>query len=156
MKIFDTTAVIAFLSEMRCPEGLVSISNNYKILIPKGVADEIKKPPGKEVLLDLIKRGVVKIAVVDQSRVSQMLNEHPQLHRGECEAVLLARSQVDRKKVCVISDDSKARKTFHTLDFKWTEELLAIMRRKGMLDERTYNLKNDRLQKSAFYCRKRT
>ena len=56
MKIFDATAVIAFLSEMQCPEGLAKLSNNYEILIPKGVADEIKKPSGKKMLLDLVKR----------------------------------------------------------------------------------------------------
>lgn len=155
MKIFDATAVIAFLSEMQCPEGLVKLSNSHEILIPKGVADEIKRPPGKEMLLDLYRQGVVKIVIVDQPRVSQMSKEYPQLHRGECEAVLLAQSQVDRKTACVVSDDSKARKVFHTLDFKWTEELLAIMRKRGMLDEHTYNIKNNRLQKSPFYCRRK-
>lgn len=155
MKIFDATAVIAFLSEMQCPEGLVKLSSNHKILIPKGVADEIKKPPGKEMLLDLHKQGVVKIVIVDQSMVSQMSKEYPQLHRGECEAVLLAQSQAGRKAACVVSDDSKARKIFHTLDFKWTEELLEIMRKRGMLDEHTYNIKNDRLQNSTFYCRRK-
>lgn len=156
MKILDATAVIAFLSEMQCPDGLIKLSHSCEILIPKGVADEIRRPPGKRMLRDLHDQGVVKIVIVDQAMVSQMSKEYPQLHRGECEAVLLAQLQADGKKACVVSDDSKARKVFYTLEFKWTEELLDIMRKKGMLDERTYNLKNSRLQNSAFYCRKRT
>lgn len=156
MKILDATAVIAFLSEMQCPEGLIKLSNSCEILIPRGVADEIRKPPGKMMLRDLYDRGVVKIVIVDQVMASQMSKEYPQLHRGECEAVLLAQLHADRKKTYVVSDDSKARKIFHTLEFKWTEELLATMRKKGILDERTYNIKNSKLQNSTFYCRKRT
>ena len=30
------------------PEGLVKLSKHYKIVIPRGVADEITKSPGKE------------------------------------------------------------------------------------------------------------
>ena len=41
MKIFDATAIIAFLSEMECPEGLELLSEHYKLIIPQGVADEI-------------------------------------------------------------------------------------------------------------------
>ena len=35
MKIFDATTVIAFLSEMDCPEGIVLLSKHHKIIIPE-------------------------------------------------------------------------------------------------------------------------
>lgn len=154
MKIFDATTVIAFLSEMRCPEGLVKLSNRYKILIPQGVADEITKSPGKEMLQRLDKQGVVNIKKVDPEKISLMSKEYPQLHRGECEAVLLAQSCKGIKKVCIVSDDSKARKIFSTLNFKWTEELLTVMKREGVFDIDTYNIKKLKLKNSPFYNRK--
>ena len=154
MKIMDATAVIAFLSEMKCPEGLVKLSDNHEILIPKGVADEIKKPPGREMLLNLHRRKIVKIVNVDQSKLSHMTKKYPQLHKGECEAVLLAQLHEKVEEMCVVSDDSKARKIFHNLNFKWTEQLLTIMKSNGILDEHTYNIKKQRLQNSPFYGRR--
>ena len=60
MKIFDATAVIALLNEMDYPEGMVKLSKHYKVIIPKGVAGEIKKSPGRERLYDLVKQGAVQ------------------------------------------------------------------------------------------------
>ena len=68
MKIFDATTVIAFLSEMDCPEGITMLSKHYKIIIPEGVASEVRKPPGKERLKDLVKQKAVEIVKIDQSK----------------------------------------------------------------------------------------
>ena len=106
-------------------------------------------------LQELIRQGTVKIVTVDQSKISQITREFPQLHRGECEAILFVQSQKFQSKVCLVSDDSKARKLFRMLNFKWTEELLDIMKRNGILDEHTHATKRQRLQNSAFYSRKR-
>ncbi len=61
MKIFDATAVIAFLNDMNYSDGIMELSKHYEIIIPKGVADEIKKSPGKEMLQDLVKQKAIKI-----------------------------------------------------------------------------------------------
>lgn len=156
MKILDATTIIAFLSDMKCPDGFTKLSTSHEIIIPKGVADEIKKQPGRDMLRELTIQGTVKIVTVDQSKVSQITREYPQLHRGECEAIVFAQSQEFQSKVCLVSDDSKARKLFYRLHFKWTEELLDIMKRSGMLDAHTYALKRQRLQNSAFYSMKKT
>ena len=63
MKILDATAVIAFLSEMKCPEAIIELSKRTKIIVPEGVAHEIVRPPGKETLLDLAKRGIVETLI---------------------------------------------------------------------------------------------
>ena len=81
MNILDATAVIAFLSEMRCPEGIIELSKQTRVIVPEGVAREIVRSPGKETLRDLSTRGIVEIAKVDQARVCRILDEHPQLHK---------------------------------------------------------------------------
>ncbi len=153
MKIFDATAVIAFLSDMNYPEGLEQLSKYYEIIIPQGVADEITKSPGKEILQDFAKRKVVQIVNVDPEKVTQVQNENPQLHQGECEAIVCAQTYTGEKKICIVSDDSKARKIFQMLNFEWSERLLDIMKEKGIIDSYTHSSKIDKLKKSAFYSR---
>lgn len=155
MKIFDATAVIAFLVEMKCADSLEALSKHYEIIIPEGVADEIKKSPGKEILQNLEKHKVVKIVKVDQQIATQITNGHPQLHQGECEAIACAQTYRGEKKVCIVSDDSKARKIFQKLNFKWTERLLDIMKEKGIIDSEKYASKINLLQNSPFYSRSR-
>lgn len=153
MKIFDATAVIAFLSEMECPDSLVTLSKHYELIIPEGVAAEIKKQPGKGYLQNLAKRRVIQIVQVDQNLVKKIQNEHPQLHQGECEAIAYVESYSGSKKIYIISDDSKARKIFQKLNFKWTEQLLDIMKKKGLIDPSIYAEKMKKLANSPFYSR---
>lgn len=155
MKIFDATAVIAFLSEMNCPDSMECLSKHYELIIPEGVASEIKKQPGKGHLQNLSKQGIVKIIRVDQNIVNRIQNEHPQLHQGECEAIAFVESYKGGKKACIVSDDTKARKIFQKLNFKWTERLLDIMKEKGMIDNSDYDKKREKLSESPFYSRSR-
>jgi len=155
MKIFDATAVIAFLSEMRCPDGLEKLSRHYEIIIPEGVVGEITRSPGKEVLQDLANRKVVKIVKVDQQATSKVMNAYPQLHLGECEVITYAQTYAGEKKTCIVSDDSKARKIFQKLNFKWTERLLDIMKEKGIIDPKEHEAKTKLLENSPFYSRNR-
>jgi len=41
MKIFDATAVIAFLKDMDYSEGITKLSEHYEIVIPESVVDEM-------------------------------------------------------------------------------------------------------------------
>lgn len=134
MKIFDATTIIAFLSEMDCPEGIITLSKHHKIIIPEAVAGEIKKSPGKERLRKLAEQKVVEIVKIDQTMVEQILREYPQLHKGECEAIAYMQSHFREKKDCIVSDDLKARKIFKTLNFQWTREMLDAMRAEGTID----------------------
>jgi len=156
MKIFDATAIIAFLSEMDCPDSMEVLSKHYELVVPEGVAAEIRKQPGKEHLDNLSRRGIVNIVRIDQSLVQKIQNEHPQLHRGECEAIAFVESYSGPKKICIVSDDSKARKIFQKLNFKWTERLLDIMKEKGLIDHSKYDEKTAKLAESPFYSRSRT
>ena len=107
---------------MDCPEGIIKLSKHYKIVIPKGVEAEIKKSPGRERLQDLARQNAVQIVKVNQSRVGQILKEHPQLHRGECEAIALIREYATEKS-CIVSDDSNARRIFQMLNFEGTKNI---------------------------------
>lgn len=153
MKIFDATAVIAFLSEMQCPDSLQELSKYYQLLIPHGVYAEIQKPPGKQMLEMLIKKQTIQIVEVDQNKATQLQKLYPQLGRGECEAIVLAMSSNDPSNTCILSDDSKARKIFQSINFSWTEQLLDIMKTKNMIKSEMYQIKLKRLQKSHFYSR---
>ncbi len=151
MKIFDATAVIAFLFEMEYPEGLELLSKHYKLIIPQGVVDEITKEPGKTRLEKLEEKNVVNVVKVDHDLATKIQKSYPQLHSGECEAIAYALS-TDHKN-CVVSDDLKARSFFQKLNFKWTERLLEIMKERGIIDEATHNSKIEKLEKSPFYSR---
>lgn len=155
MKILDATAVIAFLSELLCPEILEELSKYYKLMIPEGVFAEIKKPPGKEMLNTLVKKRTIQIVKVDQNKAAQLLKEHPQLHLGECEAIAFAMSHNSTSKIYILSDDSKARKIFQNFSFSWTEQLFDIMKGKGMIKSEVYDVKMKQLQNSPFYSRSR-
>lgn len=155
MKVLDATAVIAFLSEMDCPEGLEKLSKHHELIIPKGVASEIKKQPGRRRLDDLAKRDIIKIINVDQNESNRIQNLHPQLHLGECEVISYVEKYAGTKKICIVSDDSKARKLFQKLNFKWTERLLGIMKEKGIIDPIEYDEKMEKLNQSPFYSRSR-
>lgn len=155
MKIFDATALIAFLCEMDCPEGITEISKRSRIIIPEGIANEIIRPPGKDRLQDLARQEIVEIVKVDQAKTNQIMNENPQLHRGECEAIVFAQTHTKERDLCIVSDDSRARRKFQTLNFKWTGEILDTMKADGTISEDTYNLKCHRLQNSPFYPRRK-
>lgn len=135
---------------MDCPEGLVKLSKHYKILIPCGVADEIIKSPGKERLRALSDQHVVDIVNIDRSKAISIEKEHPQLHRGECEAIALY-MKIARLDSCIISDDLQVIHLFQSLNIKRTQKLLKIMKEKRIIDGMTYRSKITKLQKSSFY-----
>lgn len=153
MKIFDATAVIAFLSEMRFPEGFELLSKHYKLVIPKAVEAEIIKEPGKSYLAKLRKSKFVEVVTVDQELKQKIERSNPQLGPGECEAIAYSITVQNERKNCIISDDLKSRKLYESLNFKWTERLLEIMKEKGLIDDSTYESKTRKLQESPFYSR---
>lgn len=151
MKVFDATTLIAFLSDMRFPEGLEALSKRYKLVVPQAVADEIKKAPGRQLLRNLAKKGVVRIESVDPKIVEQIEKENPQLHKGECEVIAFAQSFDADDDVYLLSDDRLARNKFQNLNFKWTEELMNHMKARGIIDPATYDSKINELHHSPFY-----
>ena len=150
LKIFDATSLIAFLSEMNCPEALVKLSKHYKIVIPQGVANEVRKPPGKKRLQILLDQHVVDVVSVDHSKVTSIEKQHPQLHRGECEAIAFYMS-VARIDSCIVSDDLNVIKFRPPLNFKRTQKLLKVMEEEKIIDEKTHRLKIAKLKNSSFY-----
>ena len=153
MKIVDSTTLIAFLSEMNCPDGIIKLSESYEIIIPEGVVNEIKKPPGKEMLQQLIKQGAVRKVNVDQQKVHQILADYPQLHVGESEVIVFRQMYSGRERCCIVTDDRQVRKTFKEFNFKWTEEILGMMKKKGIINNKVYVSKTNKLNKSKFFSR---
>ena len=78
MKIFDATAVIAFLNDMDYSEGIIKLSKHYEIVIPEGVVGEIKRSPRKEMLQDLISLKLRVVATCNRSeKTSYSLHVEP-------------------------------------------------------------------------------
>jgi predicted nucleic acid-binding protein len=151
LKIFDATSVIAFLSEMRCPESLRELSKYYQLIIPEGVETEIQRSPGREMLQELVKENIVRIVKLQSARATQIQNEFPQLHLGECEAIALAELFQIENKIYILSDDRKARKLFPDFRFRWTEQVLDFMEKKGIIGSGVHHSKTNTLQNSSFY-----
>ena len=155
VKIFDATALIAFLSarEMDFPEGIEQLAKGYPLIAPAGVVGEITKPVQREKLDELIKHGVIKVIDADATAVEAITNNHPTLHRGESEAIAYAINCTGDEKVCILSDDLEARRRYPALRFTWTEELIGKMHEKSLIDGSTYTKLRDKLAKSTFYSR---
>lgn len=150
MKVFDATSLIAFLSEMNYPEGLVELSKYYKLIVPTGVALEIIKPHTKSIFNDLVSKKILLIVKVDPDHALTIQNENPQLHIGECEVIAFA-IEHSSEKAYLLSDDLKARKLFKNLNFKWTEEVMQFMKERNIIDNETYNKRIEVLKKSTFH-----
>lgn len=157
MKVFDATSLIAFLSDMKFPEGLELLSKHYCIIVPEGVAAEIKKSPSKALFKGLVDKGMVQLTKVDPAASQQIQSENPQLHLGECEVIAFALARNPGQPTAyLLSDDKVARNKFPSLNFKWTEELLKHMEKKAIIDRGTYDKKINQLRSSSFYYRGRS
>lgn len=154
MKILDASAIIAFLSEMNCPESLSKLAKYHRLLIPEGVYNEIKKPPGKHTLDRLVKEAAIKIVKPNPVDVIAIQNEHPQLHLGECEVIAFVLSYSGSEKIYILSDDLMARKKYPQFDFGWTEQLLDIMKERKWIESIIHKEKMKLLSQSPFYTRR--
>lgn len=150
MKVLDATSLIAFLVDMKFPEGLVLLSKHYEIIVPEGVDKEIKKPATRSAFEILIKNKVISVVKVNQEKALEIQRENPQLHPGECEVIAFA-IEHEGKKMNLLSDDSKARSLFKDLNFRWTQEVLSFMKDRDIISIDTYNEKLEELKNSSFY-----
>lgn len=154
MIILDATSVIAFLKEMNCPDSLEVLSKYEKLVILKGVVDEITKSPEKEILKELIKNKVISSVDAGSQLKNRIEKENIILHSGECECIAYAIMNHSNPNLSILSDDSKARKKFKNLKFTWTEDLLEKMNRDDLIDQKTFDQKTQDLSNSPFYSKK--
>lgn len=154
-KIFDTTAVIAFLHDMSCPECIVELSRHCEIFVPEEVADEVTKQPGRQRLQGLISGGVIKVVRADRAKMAQLAYDKPFLGSGERAAIAAVLARGALKGALVVSDDMRARRAFGGVRFAWTEEMLDAMMARGIIGRDTYNLRMSKLENSSFYSRGR-
>lgn len=155
-KILDASAVIAFLHDMSCPECVVELSKHCELFVPKEVADEVTKQPGKQRLQDLISGNVIKVVKTSVPKMAQLINHEFALGGGECAVIAAVLTRDALKDALVVSDDMKARKAFgRNISFMWTEELLDTMRDRGIISADVYASSARKLRNSSFYSRDR-
>lgn len=151
MKILDSTVLIAFLREMDYPEGLRTLSSAHKLLVPKAVVGEVRKPPASTRMMDLITQGILCPRDVSAERVQALRNGFLDLGQGECECVALWETVEERKSTKIVTDDKRIRKRLPGFPYVWTQELLDYMVRRRLIDGQAAKGLLGRLAASSFY-----
>jgi len=137
--LLDTSVIIAFCTECKRPYLFDKlVENHYELIIPSGVANEIKQsdktyPDFKK----LLHKKVILISEnLDENEVTAFNNKHPYLNRGETEVTLqgLKTKEKDIQYYCVI-DDRRARKVAqdNRLNLIGTVGLLEILHRGNII-----------------------
>lgn len=155
MKILDATAVIAFLSELDYPEGLVKIATRHEVLIPRAVSDEITRPSTRGRLEALIRGQAVTVVDCPSEKVGKVRAENPQLGPGECAVLVLGEESRPAAAVFLVSDDRKARQKFPQRQWVWTEQLLDYMLERSLITSPVHQALIARLERSTFYSSRR-
>lgn len=153
MKILDASSLIAFLWDLKWPDGIVRISARHEIVIPSGVASEVTRESAKAFLRDLIQNQVVRVVLCSPERVGTIRDENPQLGKGECEVLAFAETLTTAQRAYLVSDDKKARSKFPQYRWVWTEELLAYMRERALITQSDHRDLIGRLEASSFFSR---
>ena len=155
MKIFDATSAIAFLWEMDFPEGFAFLATRHRLVLPAGVASEIRRPKSRAHLAELVERGCIEIIAATPEAVGRLRDLNPSLGIGECELLALADAELSSARPFLVCDDRAARRRFPGRRYVWTEELLEYMERRGLIGKETLAMLLGRLAKSGFYSRAR-
>ena len=154
--ILDSSAVIAFLSELDNPKLLCELNKlGYILLIPNSVFREIEKGKTFSKLQKSIQNKVIALLDKNDSREIQKLKyRYPSLHDGEIEVILegikLNKSNDDY--FCVI-DETPARKIANQFNIKivYTIKLLDILEKKGIIKDKTELVR--KLKEAGFYVK---
>ncbi|AGK62249.1 putative nucleic acid-binding protein, contains PIN domain [Archaeoglobus sulfaticallidus PM70-1] len=148
MIVFNSTPLI-YLSKVNLSWIFEELEG--KKLIPKSVYFEVVVK-GKErgdidafIVEDLIKKGVIKVIDVE---VEGLLRDMKELHKGEIEALELARE----KDGIAIIDDSIAREIGEILGIKvhGSLYLVFLMLKKGKIDKKTAKSKVEEMIRKGF------
>ena len=113
MKIFDSSPIIAFYSELDDPDLLHKFAElGYGLSIPKSVFNEIETGKTSDKLKSSIACGKIKVLPsLPEEEILRFKNRYPYLGNGEIEVILwwLKLKSAVNKNYCII-DDKKARK----------------------------------------------
>jgi predicted nucleic acid-binding protein len=155
MKVFDATAVIAFLGELDYPEGLRLIATRHDVVLPMGVVREIRRDRSKKNLKGLLEQGSIRVVEASPAKIQRVRDENPALGQGECEVLAFAEDYFGDPSVFLICDDSRARNKNPNRRFVWTEELIDYMEVRGLIDSSKHTSLLEQLAKSGFFSRTR-
>ncbi len=155
MKVLDATVLIAFLHEMDFPEGLRILARAYRLIVPRGVVAEIRKPPASDRLDRLIRDRVITVMSAPAERVVSLGEAFIELGAGERECVSLFESLPRTEGDRLVTDDSRIRKRVPGSHYVWTQELLRYMCRRGLLDAESTQGLLRRLESSTFYSHRK-
>lgn len=137
--LLDTSVIIAFCTECKRPFLFQKlVEQHYILLVPSGVAHEIKQSDRTHpVFRDLVNKKVISILPnLDEKEIITFNNKHPYLNQGEIEVILwgLQEKTKGTKYNCVI-DDRRARKIvqLYQLSLVGTIGLLEILRERNSI-----------------------
>jgi len=151
MKILDATALIAFLRELDFEDGLRRLSTIHRLVVPTGVASEVKKPPASIRLASLLDEGVLVKRAAPTERVGELRTRFLDIGQGECECVALSETLAAKESLVVVTDDKQVRKRVPGPRYVWTQQLLVYMVKRGLLSLQSGEDLLRKLAASSFY-----
>ena len=162
MKIFDSYSIILFFVELAKPEFLSEIKKlNGKMIIPRGVIDELKGEKTKTTLERLLDNGTFEKynENISTEEIEIFKKRYPQLGRGELEVIIVHNyyKQKGQNIKCVL-DDAKAYKVADALGAKLTRSilLLKLLKENKIISKKEAIKIIEVIQKSSFRIEKRT
>lgn len=152
--VFDTSAIIAFMTEMDDGEFLFALTlSGFSIWVTEGVVVEVKKEPGLSRLRNAIKENWISVKTTSKSEYEYYKIHYPMLDYGEIEVLQegmdLRNSNVEY--FCIL-DEGPGRKIADQLGINkmGTEGLLIRMNHLGIIDQLTKEKLFSKLRQSSF------
>lgn len=157
MKIFDTSSLIAILTEAKCSQVFENcLTQNYSLSIPTTVYNELRcNKVTFEKFRDYEKH--FKILDVEEDILYRFLRRYPNLHRGEAGVICIAleKKKNNEKYICIV-DDGGARKFCEQKEINLSGLIgfLTWQKKTNYLDKKDCKIIYSRLLNSAFRINK--
>ena len=152
--VFDSSAIIAFLTEMDDGEFLYALTlSGFSIWVTEGVVVEVKKEPGSSRLRNAIEEKWIAVKSTSRNEFEYYKIHYPMLDYAEIEVLQeglnLRNSNIDY--FCIL-DEGPCRKIADTLGINkmGTEGLLNRMNHLGIIDQATKEKLFSKLHQSSF------
>jgi predicted nucleic acid-binding protein len=152
--ILDSSVIIAFMTEMDDGEYLFALSlQGFKLIITDGVAQEVKREPGKSRLEIAIKEAWITVESTPRAEYDFFKKRYPMLDYAEVEVI---QKGLELKhsglQYCCVLDEGAGRKIADSLGLNkiGTEGLLTIMNHSGVVDDTIMKKLLNKLGQSSF------
>lgn len=155
MKIFDSSAIVAILWNIKCP-GLIRCMSKmqHDLVLPCCVYREILNGPAASACAKMIEERALIVAGPNKaSDLMEFKKHHTSLGLGEIDVMLTYEGLAGKCRSYCILDDMDARKTAESRGIRFTGllGLLRMMRIRGIMSPDEFDGAVGALKRSGFY-----